>query len=56
MARIGRPAMKAKERSSVLIALRLKPAEHKTLEEAAQRSKLSISNYIRAKLGLRGDK
>ena len=53
---MGRPAMKAKERSSVLIALRVKPAEHKSLEEAAQRSKLSISNYIRAKLGLRGDK
>jgi len=48
--------MKARERSSVLIALRLKPAEHKTLEQAAERSKLSISNYIRTKLGLRGDK
>jgi predicted HicB family RNase H-like nuclease len=48
--------MKAKERSSVLVALRLKPAEHKTLEEAAQKSGLSLSNYIRTKLGLRGGK
>jgi len=46
----------AKERSSHLIALRLTPAEHKALEHAAKKSKLSISNYIRAKLGLRGDK
>jgi uncharacterized protein (DUF1778 family) len=48
--------MKAKERSSHLVALRLTPAEHKTLEHAANNSKLSISNYIRTKLGLRGDK
>lgn len=56
MVKIGRPTMKAKERSSHLIALRLKPDEHKSLERAAERAKLSISNYIRAKLGLRGDK
>jgi len=56
MARMGRPKKSAKERSSHLIALRLTPAEHKTLEQAAKRSKLSISDYIRAKLGLRGDK
>jgi uncharacterized protein (DUF1778 family) len=53
MTKMGRPVMKAKERSSVLIALRLKPAEHKTLEQAAERSKLTLSNYIRVKLGLR---
>lgn len=53
---MGRPTMKAKERSSHLIALRLKPDEHKALERAAERAKLSISNYIREKLGLRGDK
>jgi len=53
---MGRPKKSAKERSSHLIALRLTPAENKTLEQAAERSKLSISNYIRAKLGLRGDK
>jgi predicted HicB family RNase H-like nuclease len=56
MARIGRPAMKAKERSSILIALRLRPDEHKTVEEAAKRAKISVSKYIRTKLGLRGDK
>jgi predicted HicB family RNase H-like nuclease len=48
--------MKAKERSSHLIALRLTPAEHKTLEQAAERSKLSLSNYIRTRLRLRGNK
>jgi uncharacterized protein (DUF1778 family) len=48
--------MKARERSSVLIALRVKPDEAKALEQAAERSKLSISNYIRTKLGLRGAK
>lgn len=53
MAKMGRPAMKAKERSSVLVALRLKPDEHKKLEQAADRSKLSVSNYIRIRLGLR---
>jgi len=56
MAKMGRPAMKAKERSSHLIALRLTPAEHTILEQAAERSKLSISNFIRAKLGFRGNK
>jgi predicted HicB family RNase H-like nuclease len=56
MTKMGRPKKAAKERSSHLIALRLTPAEHKALEQAAEKSKLSISNYIRAKLGLRGDK
>jgi len=51
---MGRPTLKAKERSSHLIALRLTPDEHKALEQAAERSKLSISKYIRTKLGLRG--
>jgi uncharacterized protein (DUF1778 family) len=53
---MGRPKKPAKERSSHLIALRLTPAEHQALEKAAAKSKLTISNYIRAKLGLRGDK
>ena len=48
--------MRAKERSSHLVALRLTPDEHKALEHAAEKSKLSVSNYIRLKLGLRGDK
>jgi uncharacterized protein (DUF1778 family) len=56
MARMGRPKKSAKERSSHLIALRLTPAEYKELERAAERAKLSISDYIRIKLALRGDK
>jgi predicted HicB family RNase H-like nuclease len=52
---MGRPKKPAKERSSHLIALRLTPGEHKTLEQAAEKSKLSVSNYIRLKLGLRGE-
>jgi hypothetical protein len=56
MVKMGRPVMKAKDRSSRLVALRLTPAEYKTLEQAAGRSKLTISNYLRFKLGLRSDK
>ncbi len=48
--------MKAKERSSHLIALRLTPAEHKALEQAAEKAGLSLSNFIRTKLNLRGAK
>lgn len=55
MAKMGRPKKLAKERSSHLIALRLTPDEHKALEREAEKSKLSVSNYIRLKLGLRRD-
>ncbi len=48
--------MKAKERSNNLIALRLTPAEHKALEQAAEKAGLSLSNFIRTKLNLRGAK
>jgi len=53
MPKMGRPKKPAKARSSHLIALRLTPAEHKALAQAAENSKLSVSNYIREKLGLR---
>jgi hypothetical protein len=56
MSKMGRPKKPAKERSSHLIALRLTPAEHQALEQAAAKSKLSVSNYIRIKLDLRGEK
>jgi uncharacterized protein (DUF1778 family) len=56
MARMGRPKKSAKERSSHLIALRLTPAEHKALEQAAEKGGLSLSNFIRTKLNLRGAK
>jgi hypothetical protein len=54
MPKIGRPKMLAKERSSHLIALRLTPTEHQTLEQAAAAKSLTVSKYIRIKLGLRG--
>jgi hypothetical protein len=47
--------MRARERQSHLIALRLKPAELKALERAARKAELSVSDYIRQKLKLRGD-
>ena len=56
MKKIGRPTIPAKDRSSHLIALRLTPAEHKGLERAAEKAGLSLSNYIRTKLNLRGAK
>jgi uncharacterized protein (DUF1778 family) len=55
MSKIGRPKKSAKERSSHLIALRLTPAEHQALEQAAAKSKLTVSKYIRLRLELRGE-
>jgi uncharacterized protein (DUF1778 family) len=55
MVRMGRPKKAASERQSKLIALRLKPAEIKTLERAASKARLSLSDYIRQKLDLRGE-
>jgi predicted HicB family RNase H-like nuclease len=56
MAKMGRPKLPPKERSSHVIALRVTPAEYKTLENSAAKAKLSIGEYIRTKLNLRGDK
>jgi hypothetical protein len=53
---MGRPKKPAKQRSSHLIALRLTPAEHKALERAAEKAKLPLSDYVRSKLDLRGEK
>jgi predicted HicB family RNase H-like nuclease len=53
MAKMGRPPIKATERQSRFVVLRLKPADHKMLERAAQKAKMSVSDYIRLKLGLR---
>jgi uncharacterized protein (DUF1778 family) len=55
MAKMGRPKKMAKERSSHLVALRLTPAEHKLLEQAAEKARLTVSDYIRLKVGLRGE-
>jgi predicted HicB family RNase H-like nuclease len=56
MMKIGRPTIPAKDRASRLIALRLTPAEHKALEQAAEKAGLSVSQFIRKKLDLRGAK
>lgn len=53
MVKMGRPKKQAQDRQSKLIALRLKPTELRRLEAAAQKAKLSISEYIRQKLNLR---
>jgi uncharacterized protein (DUF1778 family) len=52
---MGRPKKSTSERQSRLIALRLRPAEVKSLERAAGKAKLSVSDYIRQKLDLRGE-
>jgi uncharacterized protein (DUF1778 family) len=52
---MGRPKMKAQERQSHLIALRVTPAERKALEQAARKAGISVSDYIRLKLSLRGE-
>jgi predicted HicB family RNase H-like nuclease len=56
MVKKGRPRMADKDRSGRLIALRLTSDEHKCLEKAAAKAKLSVSEYVRTKLGLRGGK
>jgi predicted HicB family RNase H-like nuclease len=53
MARTGRPKKPKSERQSHLIALRLTPAEHRKLEQAAQKSDLSVSDYVRRALGFK---
>jgi uncharacterized protein (DUF1778 family) len=55
MAKMGRPKLPAKERQSRQIALRLTQAEYKALEQAASKAGMSVSDYVRHKLELRGD-
>jgi hypothetical protein len=54
MAKMGRPKKAAKERQSKQIAIRVTAAEYGKLKHAAGEGK--ISDYIRQKLGLRGDR
>jgi hypothetical protein len=54
MAKMGRPKLTAKERSSYFIGLRLTPAEFKVLKQAA--GSMKISDYIRSTLKLRSAK
>jgi uncharacterized protein (DUF1778 family) len=55
MAKMGRPKLPVKERQSRQIALRITQAEYKALEQAAAKADLSLSNYLRHKLEIRGD-
>jgi hypothetical protein len=55
MSKMGRPKLPAKERSSQVIALRLTSAEFKSVEQAATKAKLKVADFIRTKLGLRGE-
>jgi len=55
MVKMGRPKLPAKERASHVIALRLTPTEDKVLQQLAKDSGLSVRDYIRTKLKLRGE-
>jgi predicted HicB family RNase H-like nuclease len=50
MARMGRPKKPKSERQSHPITLRLTPAEHKKLEQFAENSGFSLSDYVRRAL------
>jgi uncharacterized protein (DUF1778 family) len=56
MTKLGRPPIPKAERQNRVIVLRVKAAEYKALEAAAQKSGLSVSEYMRRKLKLRGEK
>ena len=53
---MGRPAKLARDKQSEIVGVRFTPAERKAFDRAAKKADLSLSNYIRKKLGLRGDK
>jgi len=54
MTKMGRPLLMGR-RQSKLVALRLTIPECKELEAAARKADLSVSDYIRQKLGLRSE-
>ena len=43
---MGRPPLKAKNRRTALVTLRLKPSHRKELEQAAKVKGLSLSSYL----------
>jgi uncharacterized protein (DUF1778 family) len=45
-AKMGRPALKVKDRRTKMATLRLKPSERKELEQDAKAKGLSISTYL----------
>jgi len=56
MAKMGRPPKPAEQKQTRQLALRLTATEYAKLERAAKKAKLTISDYVRDELGLRGDK
>ena len=61
MAKMGRPKKPVSERLRRQIAIRLTDAEYQKIEQAAvkesikRKAGLTVSDYIRLKLGLRGE-
>jgi hypothetical protein len=55
MAKMGRPKLPKKERQGRQIALRLTQVEYEALMRAADKADLSLSEYIRRKLEIRGE-
>jgi hypothetical protein len=54
--KIGRPTLPARERQSRLVALRFTPDELRAVKQAAKTASLSVSQFIRMKLGFRGNR
>jgi len=49
---MGRPKKPAKERQSEIVGVRFTSAERQRFEQAARKAGLSLSEYLRSKLGL----
>jgi hypothetical protein len=45
-AKMGRPPLKAKDRRTSFVTLRLKPSERKDIRQDAETEGLSLSNYL----------
>lgn len=43
---MGRPPLKAKDKRTALVTLRLKQSEHRQLEQDAKAKGLSLSSYL----------
>lgn len=50
---VPRPIKPAKDRQSEIVGVRLTPSERKAFDKAAKKAGLSLSNYIRKKLGVK---
>jgi predicted HicB family RNase H-like nuclease len=44
--KMGRPPLKAKDRKTALVTLRIKPSQRKELEQDAKAKGLSLSSYL----------